>query len=248
MLNPSSYFNQVAESGQYIMPQYISSLLLASNVTIFFPGLGAWNDTDDDDDTNEVINILMKYTYAGNVDGGYGPIMFTPASLNGNVHKFRVERKNGGILISLSGAQVIAYIKTVVPKFPRDQENPPDPVFCDDEDHPAEQRKRRRRSVLDDSLHQSTSVNMRELAKSLFSNHNAHSKIKVPKVNDMLEELQEKADLSQDKVRKILVTIEQTDIQEHAIPTVLPTAVYGDQSLATPSTYYNDSLLFTQGT
>ena len=108
------------------MPQYVSAMILASNIKINFPGLGIWNDSDTDDQTNNAVNILMKYAYAPNIEGGYGPFSFVPSDGTFNkVHNFRVERSRGGILITLHGAQVIAFITTVIPVFPGNQP-PPD--------------------------------------------------------------------------------------------------------------------------
>ena len=123
----------LAESGQYLMPQYTSSLVLASNVTLFFPGLGSWRDEEDiyDAHTNAIINMLMKYAYAPTLEGGYGPFALAPkGGIRKDVHNFRVERKNGGLLIRVPGAQVIGFVSTTVPRFPDVKENVPQPTVC----------------------------------------------------------------------------------------------------------------------
>ena len=66
----------------------------------------------------------MKYTYATTLTGGYGPFTLAPVGqARKDPHNFRVERKDGGILVTLPGAQLVGYIMTVVriPKFPHNQ-------------------------------------------------------------------------------------------------------------------------------
>ena len=122
-----------AESGQYLMPQYTSSLVLASNVSLFFPGLGSWRDEEDryEAHIDAIINMLMKYAYAPTLEGGYGPFTLAPkGGIRKDVHNFRVERKNGGLLIRVPGAQVIGFVSTTVPRFPDVKENVPQPTVC----------------------------------------------------------------------------------------------------------------------
>ena len=124
----------LSESDQYLMPQYTSSLVLASNVSLFFPGLGSWRDEEVNDyntHTNGIINMLMKYAYAPTLEGGYGPFTFAPkGGIRKDVHNFRVERKNGGLLIRVPGAQVIGFISTTVPRFPNIEETLLQPIEC----------------------------------------------------------------------------------------------------------------------
>lgn len=177
-LEPGRYYQEVVRSGHYLMPQFTSSFILASDVQVFFPGLGIWNDTDTDDQTNNAVNILMKYTYAPNLEGGYGPFSFVPADgATNNVHSFRVERNRGGILITVPGAQIIGYIITVIPKFPDNQTSPANSTPCQEPpssvsheaDSPTASNRRRRRSV--DQAKKDTPIHLdiMQLAKSLFS-------------------------------------------------------------------------------
>ena len=162
------------------MPQYTTSFFLANDIKIFFPGLGIVNDSDIDNQTNNAINTLMRYAYAPNLEGGYGPFSFVPAEgTKQDVHNFRVERINGGIQLSIPGAQIVAYITTVIPRFPADQ--PPPPKLKECLEHPASRakptsshehssrRRRRRDAESDDLEEQRRPVDMMELARSLFS-------------------------------------------------------------------------------
>ena len=177
-LEPARHFHEVVRNGQYLMPQYTTSFILANDIKIFFPGLGTVNDSDIDNQTNNAINTLMRYAYAPNLEGGYGPFSFVPAEgTKQDVHNFRVERINGGIQLSIPGAQIVAYVSTVISRFPADQPPPPTAEECIE--HPASKakrapahehssRKRRRRDV-DDFEGETKPVDMMELARSLFS-------------------------------------------------------------------------------
>ena len=160
------------------MPQYTTSFILANDIKIFFPGLGTVNDSDSDNETNNAINTLMRYAYAPNLEGGYGPFSFVPAEgTKQDVHNFRVERINGGIQLTIPGAQLVAYVTTVIPRFPANQPPPPTAEQCIE--HPASKAKptpshdqsnrRRRRRDVDDFEGETAPVDMMELARSLFS-------------------------------------------------------------------------------
>ena len=176
-LEPRRHYQEVVKNGHYLMPQFTSSFILASDVKVYFPSLGIWNDSDADGQTNNAVNILMKYTYAPNLEGGYGPFSFVPAdgAIN-NVHSFRVERNRGGILITIPGAQIIGYIATVIPKFPANQTVPTNFTACREPppstqgvDPPPVDSRRRRRSVDEDKEDAPHHLDIMQLAKSLFS-------------------------------------------------------------------------------
>lgn len=176
-LEPSRHFHKVVRNGQYLMPQYTTSFILANEIKIFFPGLGISKDSDTDNNTNNAVNVLMRYAYAPNLEGGYGPFSFVPPEgTKQDVHNFRVERTKGGIQLTIPGAQIVAYISTVIPRFPAHQPQIPNEEECIE--HPASARKhtgahehssgkRRRRSV--ESFEDQRKVDMMELARNLFS-------------------------------------------------------------------------------
>ena len=177
-LEPARHFQEVARNGDYLMPQYTTSFILANDIKIYFPGLGTVNDSDADNETNNAINTLMRYAYAPNLEGGYGPFSFVPAEgTKRDMHNFRVERIDGGIQLTIPGAQIVAYVSTVISRFPANQPPPPEAKECIE--HPASKAKptssheqssrRRRRRDVDDLEGETAPVDMMELARSLFS-------------------------------------------------------------------------------
>lgn len=167
-LTPTAYFQRVAHSGDYILPHYVSAFIVASNIQLFYPGLGSWNYSMYDDQTNDAVDILLKYAYAPVLNGGVGPFSFeTPA---GNEHNYQIRRANGGLLITLRGGQVIGYILKTVSKFPNNQTEPSMNVTQCDEDpdtNPTE-KSRAKRSIPDNPKGESA-FDLRKLAVSLFS-------------------------------------------------------------------------------
>ena len=120
-LTPENYFHEVVSKGKYLLPEYPSAFVIASNIKIFFTEFEI-----DSNETESILNILMKYAYANTLTGGYGPFTLAPVGqARKDPHNFRVERKNGGILVTLPGAQLVGYIMTVVSKFPHNQAPPP---------------------------------------------------------------------------------------------------------------------------
>ena len=162
------------------MPQFTSAMILASDIKVYFPGLGSRTDSDTDDQTNNAVNILMKYTYAPNIEGGYGPFSFVPSDGTFNkIHNFRVERTRGGILITIPGAQVIGFITTVIPVFPGNQpaldnynvsycREPPSSDNSAADSPPV--RNRRRRSVdVKETMDTHNNLDVLQTARSMFS-------------------------------------------------------------------------------
>ena len=157
----------MAHSGNYLLPHYVSAFIVASNVQLFFPGLGAWNSSNSDQ-TNEAVSILMKYAYAPVLTGGVGPFSFSiPAA---DEHNYQLRRKNGGLLITLPGGQVIGYIMKSMPRFPNNQSEPQlNGMECDEDlTNTPLPKMRAKRSATGDPLQTGVS-SIKELAKSLFS-------------------------------------------------------------------------------
>lgn len=189
-LSPKSYNLRVAHSGQYLLPHYVTAFVVASNVRIFLPGMGSWNYSNHDSEASNVINILMKFSYARVLTGGVGPFNFEMSSEE--QHNFNIQRKDGGIMIRLPGGQVIAYLLNTVPRFPYDLTEPfLPPVECDHQ--PAGMSHRKKRSVVYNDVFD-TPEDVRQLAKSLFSDEvtapseDAMSNI-IPTDKEMFQEL-----------------------------------------------------------
>lgn len=207
------------------MPQFTSSFILASDIKIYFPGLGIWNDSDTDDQTNDVVSILMKYTYAPNLEGGYGPFSFVPAdgAIN-NVHSFRVERNRGGILITIPGAQIIGYITSVISKFPGNQSlsynssestcrELPSSASSAPDSPPAGGRRRRRSADEVNEDPQPHQLDVMQLAKSLFSDELSESDSFLHKNGFLtpiqsIHRLMDEVSSSRDRVVEFMETID----------------------------------------
>ena len=158
------------------MPQYTTSFILASDVEIFYPGLGMSSDSDSDEDANTAANIIMKYAYASNLEGGYGPFSFAHASgTKQGSHNFRVDRTRAGINLHIPGAQIVAYITSVIPRFPADQPPPPNATVCIENPASRSMRtsahgnERRHRRSVEGVKEEGNRVGMMELANQLFS-------------------------------------------------------------------------------
>ncbi len=198
------------------MAQFTSSFVLATNVSIFFPGLGSWRDEqniDVDNHTNAVINMLMKYAYAPTLEGGYGPFTLAPEGGTRKAsHNFRVERKRGGVLLQIPGAQLIGFISSVIPKFPENQGPAPEPVSCILEPLQDQDDRRQRRSILED-----TPKTIRKLSNRLFSEKMKKSQGQTARTehhlpSESLDDLLREADNTHNKINKLL---EKIDSQEN---------------------------------
>ncbi len=208
-LLPLNYFHQVAESGRYLMPQFTSSIILATDVSLFFPGLGSWRNEQNDIDnhTNAIINMLMKYAYAPTLEGGYGPFTLAPkgGSRKSN-HNFRVERKSGGMLLRVPGAQLIGFISSVVPKFPEPQGPLPERITCRPEPRQDVGNRRRKRSSYDEV---DNTKSIRTLSNVLFLESSDEKLLRrtqtdVYSPSESLDRLLKQADSTQQKMDSLL--------------------------------------------
>lgn len=216
------------------MPQFTSSLILASNVTLFFPGLGSWRDeeADIDNHTNAIIHILMKYAYASTLEGGYGPFSLAP---NGGhrkgIHNFRVERKNGGVLLRVPGAQLIGFISTVIPKFPADQTFPQEPMSCVLEQANPSDAIRRKRSISSNGKLKKIRVLSNELFAESLDKEKLTKTLKTSEYvpSKSLEALLKEADDTQSKLSNF---IDQINIQEESLsPSLELSDIYGTENI-----------------
>ena len=109
MVLPPEAFCSELSSHHYLLPLYPSTLLLATDIQLFFHNLS--------DPTP-----LFRLAYEPRVRGSYGPFSFGPMLVTGDRErrvKFRVDSVEGGAVVSLPGAQLIGYICNIVPRFPR---------------------------------------------------------------------------------------------------------------------------------
>ena len=199
-LTPSFYFQQVAHSGNYLLPHYVSSFIVASNVRLFFPGIGFQNYSSYNNQTNEAVKVLMKYAYAQVLRGSVGPFSFElPTGFN---HNYRLKQQDGGVMLTLPGGQIIGYIMKAVPKFPHNQSSPAANVFVQCEELPPTnsptQRSRSKRSSVFERPNYDP-PNMKELAKSFFTED-----IGSALSSDHLELLKDSEILSAQHIEKLL--------------------------------------------
>ena len=177
----------------------MSGFIVASNIKLFYPGLGSWDHSESNDELNNVIQILMKYTYAQVLTGGVGPFNFEiDKSL---IHKFQLKRQSGGLLITVPGGQVIGYILKTVPKFPENQTKPIiKPFVCTES--PVQSPSRKRRSILDDFVPKQP-TDIKKLARDLFTKglRDDHSDLAVRRsLSKDIEELIRKSDIKMDQL------------------------------------------------
>ena len=173
-----------AHSGRYLLPHYVSSFIVASNIKLFYPNLGSWNFSDSSNEVNNIVQILMKYAYTQILNGGVGPFSFAlPTGLD---HNFQLKRQNGGLLITLPGGQVIGYILKTVPKFPENQTKPNNSSLqCDTQ--PLHSSNRRKRSISEDNVIPKRIVDLKKYARSLFS-----ESLRGKNVDELLQEVNRK--------------------------------------------------------
>ena len=107
----------------------------------------------------------MKYAYAQVLTGSMGPFNFEFEP--GYNHNYQLKRKNGGLLLTLPGGQVIGYIMKTIPKFPRNQTEPAIEIDrqCGGVKHSTTHRLKR--STMKDEI--PINFDIKKLAESLFS-------------------------------------------------------------------------------
>lgn len=208
-LHPNIYFQQVAHSGRYLLPHYVSGFILATDIKFFFPGLGSWEYLDDNETNDNIINILMKYAYAPVLTGSVGP--FNIELNSGNNHNYQIKRQDGGLLITFPGGQIIAYILRTVQKFPEVQDKPFVNVTQCESDSLL-QKKRSKRSV-----DQELPVNLKLLGKTLFSEDLHHTADHYDLLRDRevistkyIEQLIRDGNLKQEQLTKFIEKLSQS--------------------------------------
>ena len=98
----------------YLLPEYVTGLLLSRNVQIVFRGISVLQSA-------QAIQFATSDTLTGS--GRFG---FWKASVSGSFTNFRPERtfsavsESDGLSILIPGAQIIGYFTQVMPQFPPD--------------------------------------------------------------------------------------------------------------------------------
>ncbi len=92
----------------YLLPEYVTSFLLARNVQLEFKGI-----------TADVAAHAVSVSHRASVSGGWGPFRGSFSYSYGRRERtFSAEASSNGLRITIPGAQVIGYITQVMPKFP----------------------------------------------------------------------------------------------------------------------------------
>ena len=104
----NAHINDIT-SNTYLLPEYVTGLLLSRNVTLDFKV-----------DSASTSARAVSVGHSTSVSGRYGPWR---ASFSYNYGKrersFRTESTSDGLRITIPGAQVIGYFTQVTPKFPK---------------------------------------------------------------------------------------------------------------------------------
>ena len=110
---PTPRFREVVSSGQYLLPAFPASLLLATDIEISIPSYSLPRDMADD---------LLALSYDPLVSGRYGPFSFGRMYGDSNkvrkAIKFQIDQSSRQLILRLPGAELMGYLCQIVPKFP----------------------------------------------------------------------------------------------------------------------------------
>ena len=101
----------------YLMPEYVTSFLLARNVRLEFSGM--------DSKTVSTAIQLSAGVRAHAGIRGYGMFGGVNSHLSANYGRqwANTRSRTDGMVIEIPGAQIIAYYTNVMPQFPKEQNN-----------------------------------------------------------------------------------------------------------------------------
>jgi hypothetical protein len=95
----------------YLMPEYVTSFLLARNIKLQFSGLDS-----------KSVSKGMQMMAGGSVTGGYNMFSFSASvGVQKGKQSVTADRTANGMVIHIPGAQIIGYYTQVMPQFPKDQ-------------------------------------------------------------------------------------------------------------------------------
>ena len=94
----------------YLLPQYVTGLLLSRNVEVEFTTSDASTSTH-----------AVRVASSASVSGGIGPWRASFSYSGGRSHRtMNFASTSTGLRVTIPGAQVIGYYTQVVPRFPKD--------------------------------------------------------------------------------------------------------------------------------
>lgn len=95
-------------AGNYLLPEYVTGLVLSRNVELEFKTKDA-----------SVAAHAVSVSHQASASGGFGPWRASFSYSYGRKERtFNAEASSSGVRITIPGAQVIGYITQVMPKFP----------------------------------------------------------------------------------------------------------------------------------
>ena len=103
-------FAQVAANPNYLMPQYVTGILLVRNMTLNFQT------------TRDTTSSFVRESNSRSAGYSYGPFCVSAAystSSRSTQTSYRATTQANGISIGIPGVQMIGYYTEIVPVFPR---------------------------------------------------------------------------------------------------------------------------------
>ena len=98
-------------SSLYLLPEYVSSFLLARDVKLQFSGVDA-----------NTVSHSVQMMAGGSFSGSYGMYSLSASvGLGKTKQSVTADRTANGMIINIPGAQVIGYYTEVLPRFPQSQ-------------------------------------------------------------------------------------------------------------------------------
>lgn len=95
----------------YLLPEYVTSFLLARNVKLQFSGLDSSS-----------VSHAMQMMAGGSISGSYDMFSLSASvGIGKEKQSTTADRTANGMIINIPGAQVIGYYTQVLTQFPRDQ-------------------------------------------------------------------------------------------------------------------------------
>ena len=107
-LTEAEFVSKIVPGSEYLLPQYVTGLLLSKNVEIQFTGVEA-----------SYAASAIRMASSARLSGGFGPWKASVSYNSGSSSRqVSAENSSSGLRIAIPGAQVIGYYTQVMPTFP----------------------------------------------------------------------------------------------------------------------------------
>ena len=109
----AKFINEITRrDANYLLPEYVTGLLLSRNVNIELTGI-------DQSNAGHAIYTASRSSFSGGGSFGFWRARVSASFSNSRSSRtYSMEASSNGLRISLPGAQVIGYYTQVMPKFP----------------------------------------------------------------------------------------------------------------------------------